>query len=263
MKNEKMPQILFKHLSIKTVSQLSHRLDIFENNRIFFPNYLQLNDPLEGSGYAFDAPGYAGCGIIRNADEEEKIVSDMRTKYKILSLSATCFSPSMWSHYADDFKGICIGYWTNDNFSKAQKVNYVSASKKSEVADEYGVVSNSSIEPEVFKGFFYKHTDWAYEKEYRIVKETDDTFFEYAAENVACVILGIDIDENIQKCLVDHIPENVKIYQAKIGYRSFGINLHPYGIEIKYDGSEPNYIRDVSALIDSIKAPSSCFVGST
>ena len=57
MENTEKTEILFKYLPISTREQLAYRLDTFENNHIFFPNYSQLNDPLEGSGYDFEISG--------------------------------------------------------------------------------------------------------------------------------------------------------------------------------------------------------------
>lgn len=185
-------------------------------------------------------------------DDEDMAIANIRRQYKILSLSETCFSPSMWAHYADNFYGICIGYWTDGVFSEAQKMKYDSEPQMSEATNEYGFVDDDKVESEVFKSFFYKHTDWEYEKEYRVVRETEETFFDYKPEDLACIILGANLENDICSFLVQGLSPNVYIYRAKVGYRSFKIDLYPFGSYIKDDGSEMQYIRDITEFTNKL-----------
>ncbi|MBD5631732.1 MAG: DUF2971 domain-containing protein [Clostridia bacterium] len=252
MENPGMPKILFKYLPITTREQLSFRLDTLKNNHIFFPNYNQLNDPLEGSGYDVEPSGYAGISIFKNVDDEDHEIARIRRQHKILSLSGTCFSPSMWAHYTDNFHGICIGYWTDGAFSEAKKIDYISERKVSEYTNERGYVDEENIKSEVYKSFFYKHTDWIYENEYRIVQETEKIFFEYKSEDLACIILGTNLEEIICSFLVQDLPSNSRVYRAKIGYRSFKIDLYPFEESIRRDGSTIQYIQDTTTLTNKL-----------
>lgn len=248
MKNDILPKLLFKYLPITSREQLAFRLDTLKNNRIYFPNYTQLNDPLEGSGYDIKISGYAGCSITENVDDEDIVIAGIRSKYKILCLSETCFSPHMWEHYADNFRGVCFGYWTNGAFSKAQKLKYVSNQQLSETTNANGYVDVESVESEVFNSFFYKHTDWDYEKEYRIVDKIDNQYYEYDSKDLACIILGTNIEESICSCLVQSLSPSVRVFRSKVGYRSFGISLYPFEKKIKYDGSVMDFIRNITEL---------------
>ena len=243
-----LPKLLFKYLPIVSTEQLAFRLDTLKNNRIYFPNYTQLNDPLEGSGYDIKISGYAGCSITENVDDKDRAIVDIRSEYKILCLSETCFSPSMWVHYTDNFHGVCFGYWTNGVFSKAQKLKYVLNHQLSEMTNANGHVDVESVESEVFNSFFYKHTDWAYEKEYRIVDKIDNQYYEYDSKDLACIILGTNIEESICSCLVQSLSPSVRVFRSKVGYRSFGINLYPFEKKIKYDGSVMGFIRNIPEL---------------
>ena len=49
--------------------------------------------------------------------------------------------------------------------------------------------------------------------------------------------------------LVKEIPKGVKVIKAIPGYQTFRINLLPYSYEIEYDGSEPEYIRDLTRYL--------------
>ena len=44
---ESIPKYLFKYKSISSLEDVERFLDIIKNNRIYYPTYKQLNDPLE------------------------------------------------------------------------------------------------------------------------------------------------------------------------------------------------------------------------
>ena len=130
------PELLFKFRSVTTIDQLSRVIDSIDNNRIYFPNYKQLNDPLESSGYIVEVSGYAGKGFKQSVDEEDNVVCQIRSGYKILSLSENCFSPSMWAHYTQEYKGICIGYRMDGEFSAARKIEYLAKARPANFTNE-------------------------------------------------------------------------------------------------------------------------------
>ena len=65
---ESIPKYLFKYKSISSLEDVERFLDIIKNNRIYYPTYKQLNDPLEGAEYNTNNPGWAGIGIHRATD---------------------------------------------------------------------------------------------------------------------------------------------------------------------------------------------------
>lgn len=246
-------EILFKYKPISSVDQLARIIDSINNNQIFFPDYKKLNDPLESSGYVIELSGYMGKGLILAADEEDKLVSNKRHEYKILSLTENCFSPSMWAHYTNDYHGICIGYWKNKAFSSARKITYIEKAKAAISTGEMGFIDDSKIEEEVYESFFYKHSDWSYEKEWRIISKQEDDFFHYEPNDLACIIMGEKLSNEIRNMIIKSIDIQVPIYHCKVGYRSFGINLLPISYNIVLDGSIPPFIRTQEELIQDIK----------
>lgn len=247
-------KILFKYRPIDTVEQLIRILDSINNSRIYFPTYKQLNDPLESSGYVIELSGYAGHGMHLAADEEDMVIRAKRQEYRILSLTETCFSPSMWAHYTNDYKGICIGYWQNEAFSSARQLNYIYEHQMAKSSDKMGFVDTDNLDQEVYESFFYKHTDWDYEKEWRIVSRQEDEFLKYDFNDLACIIFGENMDKEMRDYLANNINIKVPMYYSKTGYRSFGINLLPLGHEFSIDGREPPFIRNIDSLIEDIKA---------
>lgn len=82
----------------------------------------------------------------------------------VLSLSETWDNMLLWSHYAKDHKGICIGFYSNiDIFGVALKVRYT---------EEFPVITPpfDSGETILEKSFLTKARCWEYEKEWRVVK---------------------------------------------------------------------------------------------
>ncbi|MCH5193045.1 MAG: DUF2971 domain-containing protein [Oscillospiraceae bacterium] len=250
-------KILFKYRPINTIEQLIRVLDSIKNCRIFFPTYKQLNDPLESSGYVIELTGYAGKGATFLSDEEDRFVQVKRQEYRILALTENCFSPSMWAHYASDYKGICIGYWKNEVFSLARQLKYIREPHVAKSSNEMGLFDFDDVEFDkaVYESFFYKHADWDYEKEWRIVSKQKDNFLEYNSSNLACIIFGNNLNEEIRNFLISNINFKVPMYYSKPGYRSFRINLLPLDYKLDgFGGGMPPFIRDVDTLIEDIKA---------
>lgn len=248
-----MPDLLFKFKAITTIDQLDRFIDSINNNKLYFPTYDKLNDPLESDAYDVSFGGYAGCGTAASADEPEKFALSMKENYRVLALTENCFSPCMWAHYTNEHHGVCIGYWTNGVFSTAKKVEYVNEQQKSVYCGEYDDIPDDKIEEEIEKSFFFKHLDWSYEKEWRIVSKTETSFFEYNSDDLACIIIGDKVNENIKKYIIDSYRERTELLFTKIGHRSFGIDLLPYGEEIKNDGSAPHYIKCIDSLLKRIQ----------
>lgn len=242
-------ELIFKFRNLSTAKQLAHAIDSINNNRIYLPDYKGLNDPLESSGYIMNLSGYAGISMTRVVDEEDMFVSQERGKYRILSITDNCFSPSMWAHYTNGFHGLCIGYWKRGVFSAAKRMTYT---EKAICTSECFIDGPEQLEKEVYNSFFYKHSDWSYENEWRIVKKQEEKYLNYSGNEIACIIFGGNLSQDIIDSIVKGINKNVVMYRTKIGYRTFGINLLPYDYKIEMTGEEPPFIRNVDELKDQI-----------
>lgn len=243
-------QMLFKYKSITTIEQLKWFIDSIKNNYIYFPDYKQLNDPLESSGYVIELTGYSGKNMMLALDVEDNIVAQKRQEYRILSLTDNCFSPSMWAHYTNGYNGVCIGYWKDESFLSARKITYINKSIMANSTGELGCIDYSKLDDEVYESFFYKHSDWTYENEWRIIAKQKQQYYEYTSDALACIIIGDKLDRKIMNAILNSI--SVPIYVSKTGYRSFGVNLLPYSYRIEMDGANPPYIRTIEELIEDI-----------
>lgn len=247
------PKIFFKFRPVSTAEQLARLIHSLNSNTIYFPDYKKLNDPLESAVYMVEAGGYAGCSLTRAADDEDIVIADIKQHYRILSLTDTCFSPSMWAHYANEHKGICIGYWNQGIFSTAQKIDYLPSPIPAESTKEDGNIDYEKIETEIRTSFLYKHSDWDHENEWRIVEKQDDCYLHYEPRDLACIIFGENMNNDIVKCIISSIDHKSALFKTNIGYRTVGINLLPYDYEIHKDGSYPPFIRTIDGLIATLK----------
>ena len=251
-------EILFKFKPMNTTEDLIRFIRMIRKNQIYYPTYKELNDPLESCGYIVEESGYAGKSICQSADMEDKFVKREKLKYRVLSLTEDCFSPCMWTHYTNEYKGVCIGYWRKNNnvFSNAKPLSYIQDSIVSVKANGYGIVNDEDLDEELRNSFFYKNMDWKYEKEWRIVSSQKGEFFQYKQNDVACIIFGNQLDDILIQIIKDELEKkysNIHMYRVCIGYRSFGINILPLSYEIKYDGSDTPFIHSVDELIKDIE----------
>src|SRR6185437_10691555 len=125
-----------------------------------------------------------------------------------------CLTPDpcstlMWSHYANDHRGICLAFDTgNPLFSEALEVTYRS---------EYPRWVPHELEQIAFEMFLTKAHDWGYEKEFRIIGgvnmekgylNLDGDCFHLPPGALHSVIVGCEADyDAILKVVSEHAPD--------------------------------------------------------
>ena len=171
------------------------------------------------------------------SDTDSLLFEAQDDHYTIFSCSLDWDSIPMWSHYANNHKGFCIGFWidkmmNSQMFGKLGEVKYT---------DEY-----PPIKPRVAKkdeqmirnSFLETHTkarDWDFESEYRFmsnhfpkkltlhdrIKTIPDEFF-------AEVILGIEISDEDKDEIVRHCnSKEIPVFQAEKKEFEFKIKRMP------------------------------------
>lgn len=94
------------------------------------------------------------------------VIESTTKRIAVLCLSAVEDSILMWSHYAQDHTGICLGFeWSEcaPFFGRAQEVIY---------SDDFPIVDffNTPADRQVENIFLTKFSGWKYEKEWRIIE---------------------------------------------------------------------------------------------
>lgn len=236
-----MPSFLFKFLPVNSMEGLIHTCEIFSNKKIYFPCRSELNDPFEGKGgFYLTGEAIMGRSIIAAADEEHPIIIDKMDEYKILALSENGFSPQLWAYYANNYAGMCICFKTGKSFAQAKKVEYLTS-------------SNFSDQIDPLKAFYKKEEGWKYEKEWRIVKKTEDKFFDFEIREVACVIFGEKMPELIRNFISEYIPEGILKLVTCAGMQTYKVYFQPQDYEKSYDGSTNPEITNNEELFKFIR----------
>lgn len=241
-----IPKLIYKYKPIVQIDDLLRIIDIFRCNHIYLPTYRQLNDPLEGSGFNIEIPGYTGMSIAIAGEEERSPIEERKMKYRILSLSKKCDSPQLWAHYANNYQGICLCFSTDKTFSSIREVAYPDDRDNVIVKDE-------EIEKTVFDGFFFKQSGWSYEEEWRVVKREDECsdnyYLNFDQDEVKGVILGDKMEKNLRDFLISEIPEDVKIIRARPGYTTYRIILLPGDYREEYSGEQLPTIENMEEYL--------------
>lgn len=220
----------YKQLSQYENNELTlneYTLNLLVKGEVYFPNPTQLNDPFDA--YILfkkqyneeDAIKYFKSidpeqseerikFYVKNVFKYEEYVSNFiennRKTYKLFCVTNDYKNLLMWSHYANNHKGICIGFKTHNHnnktifkflpksisddpqvkrikhgFLNVNKVNYPETRLMPPPINPFNYTKQEFIE------FMYTKTvDWEYENEYRIV--LPDLAFKYKS-------LTIDLNE--------------------------------------------------------------------
>lgn len=140
----------------------------------------------------------------------------------VLSLAKKWNCPLMWSHYADQHNGICLEYDTSDCApGTLVAINY-SGQRGILASDLYAwhAENDEDARQRIHEGYFYKKTSqWKYEKEWRIVNETNGTTD--SAYPITAIYFGIRCEYSIKAMLVklfvsaECTPKFYEIYEDR------------------------------------------------
>lgn len=147
----------------------------------------------------------------------------------VLSLSATWKSGLMWSHYADEHRGVCIEYDTRDQqHPRLGSVDYKGprAIKTSDLY-RWKVREDTNAKDRVLKTYFYtKSGEWRYEREWRDVRElsgvTEVPF------RTTAILFGLRCDSTVIKSVVKLLNDHpaIKIWQVLPKEDGFGLRRY-------------------------------------
>jgi len=143
------------------------------------------------------------AAIDKMSDMELEIVK----RYRVFCLTTKPTNILMWSHYAENHKGVCIEF-SCDNFvfSGAYKVEY---------ADRYPIYDfTDDTDDRILLPLISKSQSWAYEDEYRLIAQersvalayslmTDNNYLALPKGSIRSVILGCSAPDDIKAAVAD------------------------------------------------------------
>jgi len=175
-------------------------------------------------------------------------------KRGVLSLAERWNCPLMWSHYADEHRGLCIEYDTTDNAcSNINAVDY-RRPRSIKVSDlvEWKVNGSTDAEKTILDTFFFaKAPQWRYEKEWRDVKAANCAY--PAPFRVSAIYFGLRCDAAVQTTIVKlhtNATRPVKFYGIYPLNDTFRLRREPIDIsEIEACGLRSSVLLDFKDVI--------------
>lgn len=249
------PKRLFKYLNIN-----NYTLENLSTNNLVFRDYRFYNDPYDSFiGFDIGKTKYKmialGSEIMLNLEHE-----DIKTQqYKIANFInnnmvfayyCCCFSEVnnsilMWSHYANEHKGFCIEYNFQDLLDCYREiypiVYKIEMNNSNIISFERGVTSDNKIR------LFTKYIDWAYEKEWRVVKfknNESNIWKLFKTPIPVSVYMGCKISDKDREALINlAINKKFNLYQMKMNTKSFKLEAIPiYGLYLRRINEKKDFV---------------------
>lgn len=252
-----VPKILYKYRDISI-----QNLNMLKNNQVWFSCPLDLNDPFDcvSSEHIFDDWREDSLGFLAslhpqidpnaitregtlkliNAINEHPEIEKIKNEHEILfqnyiqNLGIFCLSECnnsilMWSHYADNHKGYCIGYKNNFglNPSLIRQVTYSTIRNNDFVLQYLSAIkmTPSDMYEKFLSDFILtKYIDWSYEKEWRIIGKNGINF--YKKEHLHSIIFGLNMknsDRELIQCVLQ--DRDICFYECIKSKRSFSVEV--------------------------------------
>jgi len=213
-----IPEKVYKYRALSGNS-FEYTMDMLQNNHIYMPTVKELNDPFEGT-HKYNFNGYK----FKFDDGKTYTIGNgtsyvVKTSYKVFSLSELPDITTMWVHYADDFKGVCIEFSTSKTFSKIEKVEY------SAIPITNSDLKGNFLGTEYRKALLRKDKVWEHEKEWRLITYANK-FIELEENEIKTVILGNKISLEHEQLIIDWA------YKNKVDVKRCGFSKNSYEVRI-------------------------------
>jgi len=205
-------------------------LSMLINREFYFAKPSELNDPYDCNISISEAVQAAinQAGVImkkpvklkkkwltRLKRESPEIELEIRN-CGILSLSRKNDDMQMWTHYADEHKGLCFGFVLSDKFKKYNEehgilfggspVVYKPENPFFDFLKNFSLDADEPREWEIFwlaifkVGLTRKSKSWSYEDEIRVIREKSGTV-PFSSKELVEVIFGLNMDNSHKKTI--------------------------------------------------------------
>ena len=264
----KYPKILYKYCCF---DEEGHVFDLIRKGKMWFSSARCFNDPFDTSiTYNYDGlydkiaqdwvysiiecdyPNLSFSEKKKLATEKlneirrdpsillqrmDAIIEMQYNKFGICCFSEIKSNILLWSHYAKNHSGVCVGFSTNlimDYADRLLSQNELLDLVKVKYAKEYPQHSLIKIElgsedvSDVEDILYTKSSDWSYEKEYRLIFWGKTNFcINFGFDTISEIVLGCRIsaihrDQILGICSTSENPPQV--YQAIKSERQFSLD---------------------------------------
>lgn len=237
----------------KSLNEL--KLDTLENSQEHVSSPLKFNDPYDcelSFNFMDEIDDFLKIGFNRearrdikqNRKKKEHIERDTSFLQEKLTdewnkmkqqMAVCCFSEHvdnflMWSHYANCYQGMCIEY----DLSKIKKINNklfpviytdrLIRARDFMTKEDFRMNSSNGMLEAVIRAVISKHSQWAYEDEWRIIEVLNKNDSAYVKMPVPeNIYIGFKTDDEIRRNIIDISVKLgvVGIYNTKISSNEY------------------------------------------
>jgi hypothetical protein len=210
-----VPSLLYRYRSLtRSGTGLAEEIDSIKRKYLYCSEFSRMNDPMEG----FFRPSR----LLKGEADYRKIVRDItdtKSTVGIACFSETYDSILMWSHYAGNYSGICIGYSTRvllkglPDDASLVRLAYI---------DEPPLLVSSHVSDAgdaAIRILSQKQYNWAYEREWRVLGNIGAVYYG-RKEAIREISLGSRVDPDHKAQVLSAIRgTSIKAYMMEIdGY---------------------------------------------
>ena len=210
-----LPPRLYRYCRLDRPDDIEHEVDAFRKRYIHASTYKGMNDPMEG----FYAPS---ARLTREPHWRETYRNILNAKRAV---GIACFSETyenelMWAHYADNYRGICIGYSAvklRDNLPASARLVRVAYAETPIYLSKY---DKDDVVKAAQKILSQKKYNWAYEREWRVIGDHPGQL-PCQGDVVVDVHFGSRIPQDRKDRIIHGMSaRNISFYQMNVsGYR--------------------------------------------
>ncbi|ANK42997.1 hypothetical protein WM91_18980 [Klebsiella pneumoniae] len=221
----------YQRISLDSLSSLS-------NCCLWFSGFDKLNDPFEGT---YELTAQMIFGETNNVNKVNGTISAIVNDSgvccfsKINPIDQFNFKEStlMWSHYAEQFSGICINF---DHDKLLQSLNENRESRiihKDVIYTSLAHTVNTFNEAKDEDIMFKKHDAWWYEKEYRMVNTQSgkNKLLKYSPMAIQDIYVGGRVSHsslNLVKIIRDSIRKDIPIINVSVSNSGYKYDIHDF-----------------------------------
>ncbi len=189
-----------------------YALKDIRERRLKIARIAQLNDPFEFLGVELSGRDHRNSLIRTKAALSEK--------HGLLCFAKSWYNPVLWSHYADNHRGICLGFDLPDGLPR--QVSYVNSRFNwPSTIDESFMVQL----------LFTKFSHWSYEDEYRLYTTLEDCdaglYYANFSDTLILKQVIVGAASSVTRAqLTDalgNLADGVEVYKARAAFKSFRV----------------------------------------
>jgi len=183
--------------------------EILETNKFHFADWRSLNDPMEGFFRYYQEQ--------HSLDAIRQLV-DGKDSYGVCCFSKFYRNPLMWTHYANNHKGICIE--VDANIKRDDKVSLEPIDYCRRIPD---LVSPSEQTLGAKEILSKKIKIWEYEREIRAF--CDGKGNKLTVGKITRVILGVRIEDSMKTAVRDCARSSFLVVETKVNFNTNRIEI--------------------------------------